>query len=167
MRKLKHPAKQITAAHSKEFKTVCLLRNHRNEVHVAVRMPPPEGSIKKLMHYFCKREEKKEKKKKNQRIFMSWSRWLWWWWVEEVEQSLLHQRCLFLTEVQPSKLACYHSAPHIIHDGCAHFVTLPKTEENHFSAGAWNWKPAISITRAIFSSIALCMLTLWKALQHN
>lgn len=73
----------------------------------------------------------------------------------------------YFWEVQPSKLACYHSAPHIIHDGCVHFVTLPKTEENHFSAGAWNWKHAISITRAIFSSIALCMLTLWKALQHN
>lgn len=58
---------------------------------------------------------------------MSWSRWLWWWWVEEVKQSVVHQHCLFLTEVQPSKLACYHSAPHIIRDGCAHFVTLPKT----------------------------------------
>lgn len=77
--------------------------------------------------------------------------------------------CLLL---QPNKRASFQNRAHNMVDRCIHTVTFPKTgelhtklQQNHFQLTQRVENLSISI--AIFSSIALYMLTLWKALKHN
>lgn len=123
-----------------EFKTVCFLRNHRNEVHVAARMPPtpPEGSIKNLMHYFCKHEEKQEERKRTQTED-----------IYELKQMIMmvvsgrgpeNVCCISVAYFWPRCNPANCHAPHKVYDGCKHFVTLPETGQ----LGAKTYKKIIS-----------------------
>lgn len=70
MRKLKRHAKQITAAQRTEFKTVCLHRNHRNEVDVVARMPPQRDQLKFDALFLQAWEEERREEEEN--VGYSW-----------------------------------------------------------------------------------------------
>lgn len=124
-----------------EFKTVCFLRNHRNEVHVAARMPPQRDQLKTWCTIFAStRRRRKKRRGRKQRIFMSWSRWLWWRWAEEARKMFAASALPISDPGATQQTVMYHTKYMMAANTLLHFQKQASSVQKHTRKSFLSWR---------------------------